>query len=265
MSSHTAPAPKDGGPDYHARALLRGLGILQAFNVEEPELTLTQLAERLNLNHSTTFRLLDCLKYAGFVEFDAQRKVWSLGLATFEVGSIYLATQSVERLARPYLEDLAHEQQQTANLGVRDGFSVVHLGVVVPARPLHYQTRVGARDSLHCTGLGKVLASGMSEEEVDQLIAAGLPAFTPNTITQGDQFREHLQHVRTQRYAFDDEERYTGLRCVAAPVTDRSGRLRAALSVSGSAADFTAHQLQQHVEAVQRAADALSRTLHGTA
>jgi DNA-binding IclR family transcriptional regulator len=257
------PNSKGEAPQSHTRALLRGLEILRAFSTAEPELTLTELAERLDLNHSTVLRLLDCLRYAGFMECDAPRKVWRLGIASFEVGSIYLATQRMEHLARPYLEALARAQQQTSNLGIRDHFAVVHLAVVHPERPLHYRTHVGARDDLHCTGLGKVLATGLSTTELDQLIAAGLHARTPKTITDGDQFRTHLEQVRAQGYALDDEEGLIGLRCVAAPITDRSGVLRAALSISGPAAEFTADQLQDSIQAVQQAAENLSRSLLG--
>lgn len=256
---------KDEAPRYHTRALLRGLDILRTFTPAEPELTLTQLSDRLDLNHSTLIRLLDCLKFAGFMAYDAQRQTWSLGIGSFEVGSVYLATQRIEQLARPYLEELAHRRQQTANLGIRDGFAVVHLAVVHPQHPLHYRTHVGARDDLYCTALGKVLAAGLSDTEIDRLIGGGLVAHTPHTLTEGTTLRAHLTQVREQGYAVDDEERLLGLRCVAAPVNDRSGTLRAAISISGSAAPVSDERLQDAVTAVKEAAHNLSQSLLGLA
>ena len=250
-------------PRYHARALLRGLDILGAFSIEEPELTLTAISDRIHLHPATALRLLDCLRFAGFVEQDAERQRWRLGVRAFEVGSVYLATQTIERLARPFLEGLAHRLKQTANLGVRDGFSVVHLAVVQPARPLRYQTYVGARAGLHCSGLGKVLAAEMPQEDIDLLVAERMNPYTPNTMTDEAVFRAHLEEVRRTGYALDDQEAVAGLRCVAAPVRDRRGVLRAALSISGPAAEFEGESLQTYIRDVCETAAELSTRVVG--
>ena len=101
----------------------------------------------------------------------------------------------------------------------------------------------------------------MSAEDLHQLVASGFQQYTPKTITDGESLLTYLAQVRAQGYALDDEERHVGLRCVAAPVTDRSGMLRAALSISGSAAEFTADRLQHSIQAVRQAAADLSRSL----
>lgn len=265
MIAENQPAAIDGGaPRYHARALLRGLDILSTFTVREPELTLTEISDRIDLNAATVLRLLDCLSFAGFVEQNARRQSWRLAIRAFEVGSVYFATQAIESLARPFLEKLAHQLNQTTNLGIRDGFSVVHLAVVQPDRPLRYQTYVGARVDLHCTGLGKVLATGMSEEDVNLLVTDHLKPYTPFTLIDGTVFRARLEEVRRAGYAMDDQEALVGLRCVAAPVRDRAGILRAALSVSGPAAEFERESLDNYIREVCTAATALSALLLGS-
>jgi IclR family acetate operon transcriptional repressor len=78
------------------------------------------------------------------------------------------------------------------------------------------------------------MLANMPEEEVARLFREkGLPAFTQNTITDFLRLKAHLVEVREQAYAVDDEETYTGIRCVAAAIRDHRGAVVASLSISG--------------------------------
>jgi DNA-binding IclR family transcriptional regulator len=230
----TAPAP-----NYQVRALQRGLAILTSFSPNEPSLSLADVSGRLQLPKPTALRLLECLRVEGFASFDAASARYSLGPRAFEVASAYLATSPLERLAMPVLRELADRTDQTANLGILDNFSVMHLAVAEPARPLRYHTRAGERDALHCTGLGKVLLSTWSEERLAALVASvGLPRRTPTTLTNLGTLEQELEQVRAHGYAEDRQEGIPGLRCLAAPVHDTRGEVVGAISISGPAADF---------------------------
>ena len=250
------------GPKYHERALLRGLQILTSFTVQDPELDLTTLSRRLRLPKGTLVRLLDCLKFAGFVEADPRKGVYRLGVRVLEVGSVYQQTATLDGVARPVLDDLAQRCGQTTNLGVLDEGQVIHLVVVAAPSPLRYDAYVGMRADAHCTGLGKALLAGLAAPDLAAFLdGRALVAKTPKTVTTPEGLRAALAEVRRRGYALDDEETLLGLRCVAAPVKAPDGGTVAAVSASGPRTDFEGERLQAMVEAVCAAAAAVSRRL----
>lgn len=247
---------------YQVRALHRGLSILKLFSPARPKLDLAGVSERLGIPKPTALRLLECLRDEGFLAWDPPTGLYSLGLRAFEVGSVYLATLPIEQAAVPFLRRLSEETNLTANLGVLDRFEVVHLAIVEPERPLRYHTRVGTRDHLHTTGLGKVLLAQFDEAALDELVrAVGLPAHTPATITDRAALDAELAAVRRLGYAEDREETIAGLRCLAAPVRAANNAVVAAVSISGPAADF--HRDARHglLSALRGAAAAISAQL----
>lgn len=241
--------------DYQVRALARGLAILTSFTLTHPEQSLTAISTRLGLAKGTAVRLLTVLEEAGFVERAASER-YRLGVRVFELGSIYEQTFSIEQAARPALEQLARDCQQTANLGILDGGQVVHIAVVPPQRPIHYAGQLGVRELVHCTGLGKALIADLPREAIEAIVAEhGLPSRTPKTITTIDMLQDRLAVVRERGYAMDDEESFPGLSCIAAPVRDATGATVAALSVSGATAEF---ETNAYATAVLAAATAAS-------
>ena len=224
---------------YQVRALHRGLAILKLFNPSHPKMALAEISARLEIPKPTTLRLLECLRDEGFLAWDAETGAYSLGLRAFQVGSVYLATLPLEQAALPFLRRLSEETNLTTNLGVLDRSEVVHLAIVEPERPLRYHTRVGTRDYLHCTGLGKILLAQFDDAALDGLVrTVGLPARTPATITNRAALDADLAGIRRLGYAEDREETIAGLRCLAVPVRAANHEVVAALSISGPTADF---------------------------
>lgn len=251
-----------GAPKYHERALLRGLQVLTAFTVERPEHDLGSLSAALDLSKATLVRLLDCLKFAGFVEADPRTGTYRLGLRAFEVGSVYQQTATLDRIGRPILSRLAEATGQSTNLAVLDGSQIVHVSVVPSPRPIRYEGYVGLREDAYCTGLGKVLLAALDPDALDAYLRqVTFRRRTPNTISDPDPLRRELAEVARRGYALDNEEVSPGLRCVAAPIRTDSGATIAAISVSGPKAEFEGPNLQSLVEAVTGAAAELGARL----
>ena len=248
--------------NYQVRALERALDILDAFSLETPALTLTELAARANLAKSTATRLLAVLEERGWLERSADTDRYRIGVRAFEFGQVYIQTTTLEIEALPFLQRLAQECNQTANLGILDRGEVVHIAVVAPPRPIRFDAHAGQREEAHCTGLGKVLLGELSDDELAAVVARhGLTARTQHTITTLDLLREEVAEVRAAGFGLDDEESHLGLRCLALPIRDARGRIVASVSVSGLAVEFTEETMARYREVVGAAAAGISARL----
>ena len=249
-------------PQYQVRTLDRALHILGVFTLEQPELTLSEISMRTDLSPSTALRLLSILTQYGYIERSPDTDRFRIGVGMFERGSIYIQSTTLEAEATPVLETLARMTNHTASLAVLDRTEIVHIAVIQPERAIRYFAPVGQREAAHCTGLGKVLLAGLSDQAVEDVVAQrGLSRRTDRTITTFTALQAHLAQVKKQGYAIDNEESMVGLRCVAAPVFDDRNRLVAAVSSSGQSAEFNDSSLPHLIRLVQDAALSVSLRL----
>jgi len=138
-----------------------------------------------------------------------------------------------------------------------DGAEVVHVCVRTPDRPLRFEIATGARDSAHCTGLGKMLLAGVAADQLAaHLPPEPFPARTERTVTTVEQMRQEVRRTNRRGYAVDDNEHSHGLRCVASPLVV-DGQPLAALSVSGPAGEFGRDRQKEYLTRLRATADAL--------
>jgi DNA-binding IclR family transcriptional regulator len=252
--------------DYAIQTVTNALRVLEAFRDKE-EIGVTELSRRLGLHKNNVFRLLATLGDKGYVEQCADSDRYQLGVRCLELGYTYRRSGGLLRHARGILEGLAGVTGETAHLGTLQDFEVAHLDGEQPDQLVLTGLRVGRRLPVHCTALGKVLL-GCGDRLLRERFDRGrvpngtLGARTAATITDRDKFFEHLRSVASQGFALDLEESEPGLCCAAAPVFAASGRLVAALSVSGPAFRLDRDALlDQVVPILLSAADDLSRQL----
>lgn len=257
MPSRTAANDE---PTYQVRALERGLQVLVALATDLPRASLQDLHRYTSLNKATLLRLLDVMQRAGFIEQELDNGDYRLGMRAFEVGSAYLPNLPIEQVAQPYLRELVAATGLTANLGVLSGHEVVHVATIAPDRSLHFRIRVGFRDALHWTALGKVLASGMNDTTLEDFLATGpFPRRTPATITDPKTFRAEMEKVRKAGLAADLEEGTAGLNCLAAPIRNDQNHIIAAISISGLAHEVTSETRPALEASLLNTAGAISR------
>jgi IclR family KDG regulon transcriptional repressor len=251
--------------DYVIHTVRNALRVLEEFR-DEADLGVTELARRLNLHKNNVFRILATLEQQGYVEQAGENEAYRLGVRCLELGSAYGASRSLLRLARPVLVDLARGSGESAHLGELRDFGVVHLDGEQSTQIVQTGLRVGRTLPGYCTALGKVLlaCSADESERFDREVIAreGLATRTPRTLVDRDKLLEHLHGVAAQGFALDVEECERGLCCAAAPVYDATGRLVAAVSISGPAFRLPEEALQRTAApAVLAAAHHLSRQL----
>lgn len=222
--------------DYSVRVVDRVCLILNLLQKSVDGITLNEVAETTGLPKSSAFRYLWTLENRRYVERHGDGSVYRLGLGFVGMQSRHL--EILRERARPLLEGLREEFGETANLGLLDGNHVIHVDVVESRRSVRLSAARGGRVPLHCTALGKAIASRLPNERVGTLLAqAGLVPHTGHTIGTPAAYFEELAKVRRAGYAIDDRETEEDARCVAVPLTGT--HLPAAIGVSGPSSRFT--------------------------
>lgn len=219
--------------------------------------TLKILAAETKLHSSTAYRILDAMTVNGFIERDASGR-YELGRRLLSLGSRVHARSDVRQFALPVMSRLRDEVGESVNLTVREGDEVVYIEKATPNRMMHVQQLVGSRAPLHVTAVGKLmLATGGDEACRDYAERTNLPAYTRNTINDLTRLLQEAQALRTQGYAFDDEEAEIGVGCIGTLIFDAGGNTIAGLSISAP----IERRQAQWVENLMQAAREISEQL----
>jgi len=245
------------------KSLVKALSILKLFSPNKHEWNVKEMAEALGYHKSSIQRLVTTLEAQGFLErTHPTRSHYRLGPILLMLGNVAFQGVDLRLIARPHLERLVEQTHETAHLCVVDQSRCFYLDKIDSRQAIRISTYVGQRLPLHCSGVGKALLSGMTEEEIDRMIAKhGLPRFTDNTITSREALLEEIERIRERGVSFDNEEISVGLRCVAAPVRDAQGKVVAAVSVSGPVQRFSDEALNRFDVYVRDAAGTVSEKL----
>lgn len=148
------------------------------------------------------------------------------------------------------------------NLAVLDGREVLYLDVMESSHTFRLVSQIGIRRPLYCTALGKAMLAFLPEEELPYFFSGmTFERFTPQTIKNVQQLRKELALVRQRGFSVDNEEAYLGSRCIAAAVFDSSGKVAAAVSVSGPTSRVTKDKVPVFAGAAKNAAATISRSL----
>lgn len=225
----------DRNPSEFVTALERGLVVLLALCQGPERMTLTQVAEAVGLTRGTARRFLLTLQTLHYVDGDG-KYFWPTP-KVLQFSNAYLASNSLAEAARPVIRRLTETLGESSSMATLDGSDVVYIARVETHRIFSSGLDVGSRLPAFCSSLGRVLLSGMSDAELDAFLAsAPMAAMTPRTITDPKRLAARIREIRKAGYAVIDGEVELGVRSIAVPVLDRSGRIIAALNVGTSAA-----------------------------
>ena len=241
------------------KSLFKMLEVLEAFSSTEPELSVVEIARRTGLPRTTVHRIVDSLRSVGFLEQDASRDRYRLGLKLFELGGSALMNLPLYREAPPFVDTLAKLSGEDVHLCIFDGAQMVFVNrrSQIAARP-HNTVITMEASPCHSTGVGKAALAFQSDVVIDRVIRAGLPRFTPNTIVEPKRLKAELAAIRTRGYSIDDCEHEPELRCVGAPIRNSAGRVFAAISASGPTKRVTSDRVPELARIVMTHAELLS-------
>jgi len=245
------------------QALDRGLTLLREL-AKARNIALSDLAVRTEMPVSSTHRILSTLQKHGFVEFDESTQEWMIGIEVFRIGNTYLMRTNLVEAARKTLRRLMEETGETANLGIADSGDVVFVDQVETQNPIRAFFGPGTRGHMHSSGIGKSLLADMPQREVEKIMRLkGQPEFTQKTLTSLEELHNDLNQTRKRGWSIDDEERYSGMRCVASSVYNSFGEAIAGISVSGPTVRFPNHVISELGPKVKRAADEVTSAIGG--
>jgi IclR family transcriptional regulator, KDG regulon repressor len=256
------PQHKTSKSPYKVQVLDRALAALSILANRSSESSLVELCTELRLHKSTVHRLMMVLERHRLVVKNPETGRYRLGLKLFELGSKALDGIDLRGRARPYLDRLQQQFGETVFFCILDDGQVFYVEKVESQQSVRTACTVGSRAPAYCTAVGKAMLAELSDAEVSAIARRwGLKPITQNTITTAAQLKAELRTVRSRGYAIDDEEKEEGLRCVSAAVRGHSGKLFAAMSISGPAFRMTKERIPEIGQAVMQAANELSAEL----
>ena len=245
------------------QSLDRALGVLVAVSRAEAA-TLTDLSLSLGVPTATTHRILTTLQKHGFVSYNEEHQVWSIGIEAYRTGASFMNRTSLIEVSRPVMRRLMEKTGETANLAIPDRAEVVFVEQFETANPIRAFFARGTRTSMHASGTGKAILSSMQEEDVRRLLmSSGLTPFTDRTLTTPAALFDDLRQTATRGYSFDSEERYLGMSCIGSAIYDEHQEACAGVSVSGPSTRFDTQRVPEIGAMVAQAAADITKLIGG--
>jgi DNA-binding IclR family transcriptional regulator len=222
--------------EYIIQSVVHALDLLEQFHGDVDEFGVTELSQRLRIHKNNVFRLLATLESRQFIEQNRSTSNYRLGLKNLELGQAVIRQLGLHRQAGPVLERLARESRETASVSVLQEAQVIELDAAESTLPVRVASRVGLRLPSHCTAAGKVLLAALPAGKVHH--------HTSLKAADAGATAEELEEIIRQGYAVEDEDLDAGVRGIAAPVRDYSGRVVGAIAVTGPTPRFPVERMR---------------------
>ncbi|MGG2460847.1 IclR family transcriptional regulator [Streptomyces sp. RGM 3693] len=251
------PEQTAGGDCGPLSLLEKAARVMNAFSSTEARLTLTEVVQRSGVPRSSAHRILDQL--LGLRWLEREGRGYRLGMGMLELGALASHHHRLRRAALPHLHELHEATGHLVHLAVLDDAEVVHVERIGGAADTVVPSRVGGRQPAYCTASGKAILAFSDDAVVEQVVRRGLRPRTPRTLCRPEALRTELATARARGVAYDHEEAYRGVSCVAVPLRG-SGRAIAAISLSGNGAH---RDLDRLAPAVADCARTVWRSLFG--
>ena len=247
----------DAKPPRKASATMvaRALRIMEALDTSRRGLNISEISRKLGIPKSSTHVIVLTLEELDYVHKAPSTRRYSLGLKAYGLGQAMMKSFSMAEAALPVMRKLVDSTDLTSHLAVLDKDQAVCVQKAEPQGLLQFDTKVGRRIHLHCTGVGKViLAHGGDELVRDYFSRKAFMRHTNKTITSPRALKLDVLKARRQGYAIDDQEEELEVRCVAVPVFNRGHEFAGALSVTGTTGQIPLSRIRALVKTLKESA-----------
>ena len=256
--SNSSPHSK---PIHGTKSLRRMLDLLAKVAANPDGLSLAELSKGTGIPKSTAHRILSLMIEHKLVRTNPQTKQYLIGRLVLEYSHAYLKSFNFLEEARPHLLELKNQFDETVHLGVLDesGQRVIYIDKLDSSRAVRMFSRIGQTVPIHCTSLGKSLVACVPTTALAKSLKDyEFTTYTPNTITNKEDFIKELAQVRTQRYALDNFEHEETVMCVGTSICNNNGEIIAAISISFPKQRIPANGIDNLIQAVIRTGNNIS-------
>ena len=218
-----------GSPDF-LEALARALRIIQAFNRDRRQLTLSDIAKLVDLPRASVRRTLHTLMHLGFAETDG--RAFRLRPRILTLASAYLMSNSISDILQPAVERMAAEVGEACSAAVLDGNAVIMIAHASPNRVVNLSAQIGFRLPAVSSSLGRVLLAALDDRELDRLLRQIEPEkLTSETVVDRAELRRLVRKARADGYSLVDQEAELGFCSISVPLSRLDGRVIASLNI----------------------------------
>lgn len=242
--------PESIVPDIPARDLVgsleKGLGVMEILAAHPDGMTLTEMADAASLTRAGARRFLLTLVASGYALQDG--RTFRLSPRLLTVARTWVGGASLWSFAEPFMRDVSEQVHESCSAAVLSDLDVVYVARVGATGILSVAVHVGTRLPAWCTSMGRVLAAGLPDADIDLFARRSEPAaLTPKSITDPAALAATIRKARADGFALVDEELELGLRSIAVPVRDRTGKTVAAINVSTQIARYSAAEMRRTI------------------
>lgn len=245
------------------QSIERAFIILEHLSEHPKGMQITKLALDTNLSKSTVHRLLSTLIELQYVRKDSETDRYFLSYRTLYLTRNILSNSSLITVARPLLEKLVKEINETVHLCVEENEEVVYVDKIESNQTIRMYSRIGSRAPMYCTGVGKMMLSGKEEHTLNEIISRiNFTKRTNYTILTPADLLQEIANIQKAGYSLDNIENEEGIRCIAAPIYDFTGKIIASFSISGPSTRVTMERIENELaEKILNTSKAISSQL----
>ncbi|AUC56233.1 IclR family transcriptional regulator (plasmid) [Sagittula sp. P11] len=255
MVSEQNKKPAKRADPLMVQSVAKAFRVLEAFNGQHPQMTLSDIAEQTGLDLSGAQRFAHTLETLGYLEKDTRTRQFQLSVKTLDLAHHFTRTSRLVDRAMPVLQYLSKETEETVNLTVLDGTEIVFISRFLSRHVLHTDVTIGTRLPAYCMAPGRAMLSRLPPEKVAAILdASDIRAHTRNTVTDVDRLKEIIEETRLKGYACAFEEVYHADASIAAPILGAQGQVIGSVSLAVSTLRYTPEQLEASFAAMILAA-----------
>jgi len=254
-----APSPSAqidalGGDPNFMTSLARGLAVIQAFSQRKRQLTVSQISNKTGFSRAAVRRCLYTLAKLGFAGSDDNRHFF-LRPRILALGHSYITSMPLATAAQPVLEHVSHLLHESCSIATLDGLEITYIARANVTRIMAIDLGVGSRLPAFCTSMGRVLLADLAPEVLEERLArVQFTRHTEKTIISAEKLRQVLRLVQRNGYSIVDQELEHGLRSMAVPIQNATGKVVAALNVGAHAQRVSIQDMQTRILPQLRAA-----------
>lgn len=241
------------------KSLSKALDVLDCFSVDEPELGITEICNKLGLYKSNVHNIVSTFEKHGYLTKNPHTNKYKLGLNILKLSNIISSNLHERDFIQPHIKQIANETDEIVYYAILHNKQVLYLDYACTSGTIMETSKMGVMAPVYCTATGKAMLAFLPDDELESLLQDDFAQFTENTITNKEAMRAELIKSRKRGYSVDNMEHEYGIKGVGVPIMDRRGYPFAAISISGPSLrfdedkiEFFASLLKQHKQQIER-------------